>query len=251
MGRGMTKSIYVIRNKINDKVYIGQSINPHRRFVQHLCNGNRLLDDYPIHLAINKYGKENFYYEIVEKSVENYDEREAYWINYYNSICPNGYNILPGGTPAPVLSGQSSPKNTLTDTQIEGIVDALLFSNLTQRKIAENYNTTERVVNSINSGNTHSKEDLIYPLRNKFCHFSQTTLSEIYWLLENTEASLQSIANFYKMTKGTVAQINQGRTHKQQREYPIRKNQGQKFSIQTIANLLIERGKENVSEGNN
>lgn len=71
----MIKSIYIIKNKINDKVYVGQSKNPHRRFIQHLCNGNCLLDSLPIHLAINKYGKENFYYEILEKDIENYNEK--------------------------------------------------------------------------------------------------------------------------------------------------------------------------------
>ena len=70
----MVKSIYVIKNTINDKVYVGQAINPHRRFVQHLCNGNRSLDNLPIHLAIKKYGKQNFYYEILEENIENYKE---------------------------------------------------------------------------------------------------------------------------------------------------------------------------------
>ena len=58
----MVKSIYIIKNIINNKVYIGQSVNPHRRFIQHLSNGTQLLDNYPIHLAIHKYGKTNFYY---------------------------------------------------------------------------------------------------------------------------------------------------------------------------------------------
>ena len=118
----MVKSIYIIKNTVNSKVYVGQAINPHRRFIQHLCNGNRLLDNYPIHLAINKYGKDKFYYEILEEEVENYNEREEYWIKHYNSISPNGYNVLSGGTQNPVLKGENHPRNTLTDEQIDEMI---------------------------------------------------------------------------------------------------------------------------------
>lgn len=45
-----------------------------------------------INSAIKKYGKENFSFEILEYA-ENYNEREKFWIKYYNSKVPNGYNI--------------------------------------------------------------------------------------------------------------------------------------------------------------
>jgi hypothetical protein len=56
-GEIMEKAIYKIENKINHKVYIGQSTNPEKRFKQHCQNAKyRSL----IHEAIVKYGKDNF-----------------------------------------------------------------------------------------------------------------------------------------------------------------------------------------------
>ena len=245
----MVKSIYIIKNTVNNKVYVGQSINPHRRFIQHLCNGHRGLDNYPIHLAINKYGKDNFYYEILEQDIENYDEREAYWISYYNSISPNGYNILSGNSSNPVMYGESHPRNTLTNEQARDIIDELLFSNYSQRNIAQKYNTTERIVNSITSGETHKKEGLDYPLRLKGCHFSQQTFNEIVWLLQNSNASLSSIADYYSLTKGTIAQINKGISHyNPQLSYPLRSKTGKTLLKPQITKILVKMIEENNCE---
>ena len=111
----LTKSIYKIENINNGKIYIGQSIHPYRRLVEHLYMANHHLDDLPIHLAIVKYKKESFLFSVIEENIENYDEREAYWIKQYNSLVPNGYNMLPGGEANPVLKGEEHPRNTLTN----------------------------------------------------------------------------------------------------------------------------------------
>ena len=93
-------SIYAIKNKVNDKVYIGQtSQEVRKRFMQHLkpctlaSRGN-----YKFYKAIKELGKENFYYEILEKDVpkSKAKEREIYYIEKYDSY-ENGYNSTPGG----------------------------------------------------------------------------------------------------------------------------------------------------------
>lgn len=244
----MVKSIYVIKNKINNKVYVGQAINPHRRFIQHLCNGTRLLDSYPIHLAINKYGKDQFYYEVLEKDIKNYNEREEYWIKFYNSTVPNGYNILSGGTPNPVMHGENHPRNTLTNEQVNLIIEELLYTNKSQREIAKDFNTTERILNSINKGETHKKENLDYPLRIKGCHFSKLSLFEIFWLLQNSEASLQSIANYYGLTKGAIAQINRGVSHHNKKFlYPLKQKDGLPLTQQEITILLAKKVEDDIN----
>lgn len=237
----MVKSIYIIKNKANNKVYIGQSINPHRRFIQHLCNGKCLLDSLPIHLAINKYGKENFYYEILEKNIENYNEREQYWISFYNSQIPNGYNISEGGQTNNFLKGEKHPRSQISDSKADRIINDLIYTNKTQREIAKENSCSERIVNSINSGETRNRDDLVYPIRNKFCHFSNITLNEIKWLLVNTNCSLQSIADYYNLTKGTIAQINNGKIHHNNNEnYPLRKNKnGIKTTVEDIIKILF------------
>jgi predicted XRE-type DNA-binding protein len=203
------------------------------------------LDNLPVHLAIAKYKEEAFSFAVLEENVENYNEREAYWINYYNSQVPNGYNILPGGQTNPILKGEAHPRNTLSNKQVEDIFEYLLFSNLSQRKIAELVGTTERVVNSINKGEAHSIKGHLYPLREKFCHFSRDTLEQIYWLLEHSDASLESLAKFFGLTKGNISQINLGKIHKLDREYPIRAKHGIPRDEQEILAFLFER--ENIA----
>ena len=90
--------IYIIKNKINDKVYIGQTTNTVQyRFNQHLMNANFEYKTGHLYNAMRKYGKENFYVETIEEiSNELLDEREIYWIAYYDSF-QNGYNSTIGG----------------------------------------------------------------------------------------------------------------------------------------------------------
>ena len=51
----------------------------------------------PIHKAIHKYGIENFEFSIVEECDKSLlDDRECYWIRFYDSY-NNGYNATIGG----------------------------------------------------------------------------------------------------------------------------------------------------------
>ena len=77
----MRKDIYIIKNDINKKVYIGQAKNAKTRFQGH-CKPSSANNEI-IGRAINKYGREHFWYEILEHNVENYNEREKYWIKIF------------------------------------------------------------------------------------------------------------------------------------------------------------------------
>ena len=95
--------IYVFRNKVNGKCYVGQSINIRKRFSQHM-NKYRSGKEYPLYRALRKYGLENFEFEILETfpdlSREDLsvilNEREIYWIEQCNSF-KDGYNQTLGG----------------------------------------------------------------------------------------------------------------------------------------------------------
>lgn len=84
--------IYRVTNLINGKTYIGQSIDIQRRFWEHRCvshESNRHLK-----FALQKYGKENFKYEILEECDESMlDERERYYIEKFKPE----YNVASGG----------------------------------------------------------------------------------------------------------------------------------------------------------
>ena len=93
-------SIYKITNLINNKVYIGQTQQNYLdRFIQHKSHARRYHSDHKLARAFRKYGDENFKIEEIEKcEYAKLDEREIYWIDYYNSTNDKyGYNILLGG----------------------------------------------------------------------------------------------------------------------------------------------------------
>ena len=91
--------IYKITNKINNKCYIGQTVkNYQERFRQHQLNYTKdYFSQIVLYQAFKKYGIENFLFEVLEEiDKEKLDEREKYWISYYDSY-RNGYNSTLGG----------------------------------------------------------------------------------------------------------------------------------------------------------
>lgn len=87
--------IYKIENKINGKVYIGQSVEIEKRLYAHKKFYHK--DSY-IDNEINKLGVENFSFTIVEEcQKEELDTREQFYIQQYNSLFPSGYNLTVGG----------------------------------------------------------------------------------------------------------------------------------------------------------
>lgn len=92
--------IYCIRNLINNKVYIGKSIDIHRRIKRHIgalnMKSKKHENDYLIN-AWNKYGRSNFEYfvlEFVDINEKLLSERELYWITQYDALNHDkGYNL--------------------------------------------------------------------------------------------------------------------------------------------------------------
>ena len=93
--------IYKIENLVNGKIYIGQSINIERRWQGHRKGIKSRVDkEKPLYRAMNKYGIENFSFEVLEEcEEEELDEKEIYYIEKYHSyIEDGGYNLTRGGS---------------------------------------------------------------------------------------------------------------------------------------------------------
>ena len=94
-----TGVIYIIKNKCNDKVYIGQTTQcVEDRFKQHMKPSQIKRANCKLYKAIDKYGSDNFYYEILEECVpyDELDEKEIYYIEKFDSF-KHGYNSTHGG----------------------------------------------------------------------------------------------------------------------------------------------------------
>ena len=103
--------IYKITNNVNGKVYIGQSINIEARWKDHINTLNRNIShSVLLQRAWNKYGQENFSFEILELCSEDMlDDVEIKYIEFYDA-CRNGYNIESGGNKNKCMSESTKQK---------------------------------------------------------------------------------------------------------------------------------------------
>ena len=94
--------IYKAVNKVNGKIYIGQTSSN---------NPNYLGSGSYITRAIEKYGKENFEKEVMAwcYTKEHLDFLEKFYIKLFDSKAPNGYNLADGGDGGPRMFGDSNP----------------------------------------------------------------------------------------------------------------------------------------------
>lgn len=91
--------VYLLTNKINGKRYVGQTIQTMRQRWNSHCTLGKANKGMPIVHSIKKYGKDRFEKQILVecKSIEEMNYWEKYYIEFYGSLVPNGYNVLPGG----------------------------------------------------------------------------------------------------------------------------------------------------------
>lgn len=106
--------IYLIKNKINNKVYVGQTTKDiNSRWQEHLRDSSCCTY---LRRAIKKYGKNNF--ELIKlcdcSSCEELNEKEIYFIKFYNSFGKDGYNLTSGGKDNFVVSEESKIKKSIS-----------------------------------------------------------------------------------------------------------------------------------------
>ena len=89
--------IYKITNTQNTKVYIGQTV---QKLSDRLNHHFRANPESVMYRAGAKHGRENFTIEEIDSasSIEELNEKEIYWIAFYNSTDRSkGYNLMSGG----------------------------------------------------------------------------------------------------------------------------------------------------------
>lgn len=112
--------IYIIKNKINDNIYIGQSVDIHARWYAHLRSSQGKAQDSftQLHQAMQKLGASNFFCEILEECpIELLNEKEIYYIKEYDSYY-HGYNMTLGGESNHY---ETNPRSILTLEQVQEI----------------------------------------------------------------------------------------------------------------------------------
>ena len=223
----MKKYIYKITNLINNKLYIGQAINIKNRWYEHCLEASSTRRNQYLYNAMRKYGINNFKIEIIEGPIDNYNEREIYWISYYNTYLDKskGYNMTPGGEEPPITKGEKSSLSTYSDEIIFNIQQELINNKLTYQEISNKYNISIEYLSSLNRGKSRYNKNFKYPLRiNGNERKDKQLVNEVLYYLLYTINSIEEIARILNIDSDTIYKINKG-THfycSENLNYPIR-----------------------------
>ena len=245
MGRmNEKKDIYKITNRVNGKSYIGQSKNCNKSFQEHIRGKKDEISI--IHLAIKKYGVQNFDFTILEKDIENYNEQEKFWIKFYKTTDRKyGYNILEGGEEPPILKEEDSAFAKISNEDFHIIEDLIQNSQETFYSISKRFNLTEGYISAINRGVCRRTKGLNYPLRKSpNVAIDPNKVYKIIHDLTYTHLPTEHIAKKHSVDSLVVYRINLGERYKQEDiKYPIR-NKNSKIS-NWMLNFIIKDIKEN------
>ena len=104
--------IYMIRNTVNGKAYIGQTINKvENRINDHFSLTQTRRGSHLLKRAIHKYGRDAFTVEILHEALDIFlDDFEIAEIQKHNTLVPHGYNLDGGGNTNKFVSNETRRK---------------------------------------------------------------------------------------------------------------------------------------------
>lgn len=151
--------IYKITNIANGKSYVGQSTDIHRRWRTEIANSNNVNShsyDYPLMRAFRKYGINNFKFEVIEECKnEELNQKEMYWIDYFDTFF-HGYNQTLGGD-----TSLRQPKENVI-----GVISDLANTDMHHKDIAIKWSMSTEMVQGINTGR-YWKHSVDYPIQKR------------------------------------------------------------------------------------
>ena len=136
----MNGFIYIIRNTVNNKVYIGQTrVSIDIRWKEHLRHAR--YGDQVINRAMKKYGIDKFYIETLEIcTLDVLDYREMFYIELFDSTNKSkGYNVSIGG---------NTPRFKRKSLSISDLINLYENEQWTLERIANKYEVTRYIIST-------------------------------------------------------------------------------------------------------
>lgn len=214
--------IYKVINTINDKCYIGQTVQLlEKRKNVHIYDVKIKRYNSYFHNAIRKYGIENFKWVILCEcnSKEKLNEKEKYYITLYNTIVPFGYNMTYGGEGTVGYKHTDYSKSKMSNnSNNNGINNPMYGKNHTDK--------TKEIISEKNKGNigwckglTKDNDDRLKKLHEKRMKtmnennlfykgrehgmFKKLDENKIIEMLNNN-IQLYKIAEYFNISRGTL-----------------------------------------------
>lgn len=89
----MTSGVYIIRNLINGKVYVGSSFKIEKRWRKHIFDlRHRVHSNSHLQRSFDKHGEESFSFDVLEETTRP-REREQHWIDHVQPFGLRGFNV--------------------------------------------------------------------------------------------------------------------------------------------------------------
>lgn len=187
-----TCGIYRIINVVDNKTYIGQSVNIAGRFARHRYQLNKNIhNNIKLQNAWNKYGSECFKFEIILKckkgSLKKFEKQEVQKIpqNKRYNISKNYDNLYGKNNP---FYGKTHTKNTKKKLSL-----------LAKKRIGNN---------NPNYGNKYSTETRIKAGHNKKTKLTHRQVKKILGITNKTH---QEIADMYGVSRSVITRIKNGK----------------------------------------
>lgn len=189
--------IYIITNLLNNKVYIGQTIQSLKKRWEGHCRKpySKGEADMKIKRAIYKYGKENFFIKELERcDIKDLDKREIYYISLYNSY-KEGYNSTKGGR-----SGAKPLKLNIENQK--SCIELYKFG-FSLRQIAREFNVDKTTIKHIPEINNISiRVSRTYKLSSE---------DRLQILQDSSYMSRKDIIKKWNISKGYLSQLLSGK----------------------------------------
>lgn len=222
----MTVGIYQIKNKANEKIYIGSSINIKDRWRWH----NWALKSQKHHSrylqrAWNKYGEENFIFEILEIVEDEHFllSREQYYLDKYKPFKKEyGYNL--SNTAGNCLGVKHSEE---TKRKMSAVKIGHKHSDQTKKKISasnmgkkgipcsEEKKQYFRDLYSGRSVSDETKKRIGEKQKGELNHAAILTddkVMKIKCLLMYTDLTIKEIGDYYRVIFQTISNIKRGKS---------------------------------------
>jgi TusA-related sulfurtransferase len=215
--------IYIIKNKINNKCYIGKyaHCNTLKQFVKSKYWGSGVY----LNLAISKHGYKQFSKDVLVSNIKTNRKSnflEKFWIKKLNSKYPNGYNLTDGG------DGLNNPSKEIRNKISKSVSKwhkEIGFSEETRRKISES-----------NKGRKLTKKQRIALLN----YNTGRTVSK------ETREKLRIFNLGTKMSKST--KLKMSRSRKRWYKTEDGKKYKERLKIQIVKNKFTNKGRKHTEE---